>query len=184
MNAHAAGVQDSPQFRNFGVFGAAHRSGPGPSRARLAGPGRAYDGLRSDGVGGVGGVARERAHWAGRREAAGFLLTVRFEYRARLAYGRCAGARKRRHIRESNGGTMGNDGGGMSGGDIGFIDTARAAAWLGLSRRTLDGYRVSGGGPAFHRFGNRVRYRRADLDAWAAERRATTTAEADRLKAR
>ena len=35
--------------------------------------------------------------------------------------------------------------------------------------------------PAFHRFGNRVRYRRADLDAWAARRRATTTAEADRL---
>ena len=40
--------------------------------------------------------------------------------------------------------------------------------------------RVSGEGPAFHHFGNRVRYRRADLDAWAAKRRATT-AEADRL---
>ena len=48
----------------------------------------------------------------------------------------------------------------------------------------LDGYCVSGDGPAFHRFGNRVRYRRADLDAWAARRRATTTAEADRLGAR
>ena len=69
---------------------------------------------------------------------------------------------------------MGND-------DSGFFGTARAAAYLGLSRRTLDGYRVSGDGPAFHRFGNRVRYRRADLDAWAARRRATTTAEADRL---
>ena len=69
---------------------------------------------------------------------------------------------------------MGDDG-------IGFFDTRRAAVYLGLSRRTLDGYRVSGDGPAFHRFGNRVRYRRADLDAWAAERRATTTAEADRL---
>ena len=55
------------------------------------------------------------------------------------------------------------------------------AAWLGLSPRTLDGYRVSGNGPAFHRFGNRVRYRRPDLDAWAARRRATTTAEGDRL---
>ena len=69
---------------------------------------------------------------------------------------------------------MDNDGGG-------FFDTTRAAAYLGLSRRTLDGYRVSGDGPAFHRFGNRVRYRRPDLDAWAAERRATTTAEADRF---
>jgi len=65
--------------------------------------------------------------------------------------------------------------------DSGFFDTRRAAAYLGLSVRTLDGYRVSGDGPAFHRFGNRVRYRRPDLDAWAARRRATTTAEADRL---
>ena len=70
---------------------------------------------------------------------------------------------------------MGNDDTG------GFMNTQRAAAWLGLSPRTLDGYRVSGDGPAFHRFGNRVRYRRADLDEWAANRRATTTAEADRL---
>ena len=30
---------------------------------------------------------------------------------------------------------MGND-------DSGFFDTRRAAAYLGLSRRTLDGYRV------------------------------------------
>ena len=69
---------------------------------------------------------------------------------------------------------MGND-------ESGFFDTSRAAAYLDLSSRTLDGYRVSGKGPAFHRFGNRVRYRRSDLDLWAAERRATTTAEADRL---
>ena len=63
----------------------------------------------------------------------------------------------------------------------GFFNTWRAADYLGLSHRTLDGYRVSGAGPAFHRFGNRVRYRRSDLDEWAARRRATTTAEADRL---
>ena len=69
---------------------------------------------------------------------------------------------------------MGND-------DSGFFDTRRAAVYLGLSPRTLDGYRVSGDGPAFHRFGNRVRYCRADLDEWAAKRRASTTAEADRL---
>ncbi len=71
----------------------------------------------------------------------------------------------------------------MSGDEGGYFDTRRAAAYLGLSHRTLDGYRVSGDGPAFHRFGNRVRYRRLDLDAWAGKRRATTTAEADRLKA-
>ena len=69
---------------------------------------------------------------------------------------------------------MGND-------DSGFLHTRRAADYLALSPRTLDGYRVSGAGPAFHRFGNRVRYRRSDLDEWAANRRSTTTAEADRL---
>ena len=67
--------------------------------------------------------------------------------------------------------------------DSSFFDTRRAADYLDLSSRTLDGYRVSGDGPAFHRFGNRIRYRLADLDAWAAQRRATTTAEADRMKA-
>ena len=45
------------------------------------------------------------------------------------------------------------------------INTRRAAAYLDLSPRTLDGYRVSGEGPAFHRFGNRVRYRRTDLES-------------------
>ena len=69
---------------------------------------------------------------------------------------------------------MGND-------ECGFFDTRRAADYLGLSHRTLDGYRVSVVGPAFHRFGNRVRYRRPDLNEWAAKRRATTTAEADKL---
>ena len=67
--------------------------------------------------------------------------------------------------------------------DSGFIDTRRAADYLGLSRRTLDSYRVTGAGPAFHRFGNRVRYLKSDLDSWAAKRRATTTAEADRFQA-
>lgn len=68
----------------------------------------------------------------------------------------------------------------MSNVESSFLDTRCVAAYLGLSHRTLDGYRVSGAGPAFHRFGNRVRYRRSDLDAWAENRRATT-AEADRL---
>ena len=70
----------------------------------------------------------------------------------------------------------------MSKDESGFFDNRRAADYLGLSHRTLDSYRVTGAGPAFHRFGNRVRYLKSDLDSWAAERRATTTAEADRLK--
>ena len=71
----------------------------------------------------------------------------------------------------------------MSKDEGGFLTTRGAAGYLGLSHRTLDGYRVSGAGPVFHRFGNRVRYRRTDLDAWAAKRRATATAEADRCPA-
>ena len=39
-----------------------------------------------------------------------------------------------------------------------FMETRQAEAWLGLSHRALEGYRVSGGGPDFHQFGNRVRY--------------------------
>ena len=91
-----------------------------------------------------------------------------------MAVGIGLAAQKVRDCGQLNGGSMGND-------ETGFFDTRRAADYLGLSRRTLDGYRVSRAGPAFHRFGNRVRYRKPDLDASAARRRATTTAEADRL---
>ena len=73
-------------------------------------------------------------------------------------------------------GSVGND-------ESDFLDTRRAAVWLGLSHRTLDGYHLSGTGPAYHRFGNRARYRKSGLESWAAERRATTTAQADRLRA-
>ena len=38
----------------------------------------------------------------------------------------------------------------------GFLDTRRAAANLGLSQRTLDGYCVSRRGPTYHRFGIRL----------------------------
>ncbi len=58
-----------------------------------------------------------------------------------------------------------------------YMGTREAAALLGLSPRTLDRYRVTGQGPAFHRFGTRIRYARADLVAWAAERRRTSTSD-------
>ena len=58
-----------------------------------------------------------------------------------------------------------------------YLSTREAADYLGLSPRTLDRYRVSGGGPVFHRFGGRVRYLRADLDAWAATRRRRSTSD-------
>ena len=52
-----------------------------------------------------------------------------------------------------------------------YLKPAEAARYLGLSVRTLCRYRSSGEGPAFHLFGCRVRYLRADLDGWAALRR-------------
>ena len=68
-----------------------------------------------------------------------------------------------------------------------YMSGREAAAFLGLSPRTLDRYRVNGEGPAFHKFGNRVRYARADLEAWASARRRTSTSdtgEAGRVSAR
>ena len=58
-----------------------------------------------------------------------------------------------------------------------YLNTREAAAWLNLSPRTLDRYRVSGDGPAFHRFGGRVRYLVADLEAWASVRRRVSTSD-------
>ena len=58
-----------------------------------------------------------------------------------------------------------------------YMGTRELASFLGLSPRTLDRYRVSGAGPKFHKFGNRVRYARADVEVWAAERRYSSTSD-------
>ncbi len=63
----------------------------------------------------------------------------------------------------------GRTGGGSDGAMV--LNTRKAAERLGLSPRTLARYRMSGTGPAFLRLGKSVRYRPADLDAWAAGRR-------------
>ena len=53
-----------------------------------------------------------------------------------------------------------------------------AAYLTGLSERTLQDYRLRGGGPAFIRIGKRgVRYRRGDLLDWIADRRRTSTSD-------
>ena len=61
--------------------------------------------------------------------------------------------------------------------DTNFLDTQQAARFLGLSAKTLARYRVTGDGPVFHRFGNRIRYRRAALDAWADARERVSTVD-------
>ena len=65
----------------------------------------------------------------------------------------------------------------MNGNGTNYLNTREAAAWLNLSPRTLDRYRVSGDGPVFHRFGGRVRYQVVDLEAWAGARRRVSTSD-------
>jgi hypothetical protein len=52
-----------------------------------------------------------------------------------------------------------------------------AAAFLRLSPRTLEKQRVQGGGPRFRKFGRRVMYALADLEAWADARRFEMTSD-------
>ncbi|WP_428102889.1 helix-turn-helix domain-containing protein [Candidatus Rariloculus sp.] len=56
-----------------------------------------------------------------------------------------------------------------------FLSPREAGDWLGLSPRTLERYRGTGEGPVFYRFGRHVRYRKADLNAWAKTRRRMST---------
>lgn len=48
-----------------------------------------------------------------------------------------------------------------------FVRTPQAAAWLGLSHRTLEKHRTYGTGPAYRKLGGRVLYAIDDLQAWA-----------------
>lgn len=51
-----------------------------------------------------------------------------------------------------------------------------AAEFLGLSVRTLQAWRIRGGGPGFAKFGRAVRYDSETLEAWAdACTRSSTT---------
>lgn len=56
-----------------------------------------------------------------------------------------------------------------------MLTTPEAARYLRLTERTLAAWRARGEGPSFtrlHLSGRGVRYRRADLDRWIAERSA------------
>ena len=51
-----------------------------------------------------------------------------------------------------------------------YLTNDEAAVFLRLSPRTLEKQRVIGGGPRFRKFGRRVMYAVADLEAWADAR--------------
>ncbi|WP_266019982.1 helix-turn-helix transcriptional regulator [Brucella intermedia] len=54
----------------------------------------------------------------------------------------------------------------------------QAAAYLGLSKSTMDKFRHFGGGPRYFKLGRSVIYDVADLDAWRNDRAATSTWQA------
>jgi predicted DNA-binding transcriptional regulator AlpA len=57
------------------------------------------------------------------------------------------------------------------------LRTPAAADYLGYSESTLEKKRVTGDGPPFIRLGRAIVYDTRDLDAWLAERRATSTSD-------
>ena len=60
-----------------------------------------------------------------------------------------------------------------------LINEIDAADYLGLSERTLQKWRVTGGGPRFVKVSGRmVRYRRRDLMDWSEARLRAHTSEA------
>ncbi len=59
-----------------------------------------------------------------------------------------------------------------------LIDEKAAAAFLGLTDRTMQAHRQKGGGCKFIRLSSRcLRYRRIDLKAWADARIRTSTSD-------
>jgi len=58
-----------------------------------------------------------------------------------------------------------------------FLTTPEASDFLKLAVPTLQGYRVTGGGPPFVKMGRRVVYRRSDLLAFAANNLRKSTSD-------
>jgi Helix-turn-helix domain len=61
-----------------------------------------------------------------------------------------------------------------------YLTNSEAAAYLNLSPRTLENWRVLGGGPRFRKFGRRVIYAVDDLELWAVAKSCVSTSDAKR----
>ena len=61
--------------------------------------------------------------------------------------------------------------------DRSLISCNDLALHLGLSRRTLERFRLEGTGPAFVKLGRRVAYRPIDVAAWVEARVVRSTSE-------
>ena len=65
-----------------------------------------------------------------------------------------------------------------------YLTTAEAAAYLQLSRRTLEKHRCIGSGPRFRKLGRMIRYTIPDLDKWASARLYEMTSEPGEMPSR
>jgi Helix-turn-helix domain len=65
-----------------------------------------------------------------------------------------------------------------------YLTNEEAAMFLKLSPRTLDKFRVLGGGPKFRKFGRRVIYALDDLEIWANSRICESTSDENYFLAR
>lgn len=57
------------------------------------------------------------------------------------------------------------------------LNTLEAAAYVRLSKPTLDRLRITGEGPVYIQLGRAVRYRKTDLDEWLESRLTRSTSE-------
>lgn len=59
--------------------------------------------------------------------------------------------------------------------DLKYLSTDQLATMTGLSKRYWADLRSTGGGPAYIKLAKHVRYRRAEVDRWLAERERAST---------
>lgn len=60
-----------------------------------------------------------------------------------------------------------------------FLNTVEAAAWLRLTKNTLEKMRVKGTGPAYRKHGRYVRYHIEDLVDYSQASKRRSTSDAD-----
>ena len=65
-----------------------------------------------------------------------------------------------------------------------YLSCEEAGQYLRVSPRTLEKFRVVGGGPPFRKFGRRVLYATTDLEQWANDRVCESTSDRNYLDLR
>ena len=60
---------------------------------------------------------------------------------------------------------------------VNLLTTRQAAEYLNISPKTLEKYRLVGGGPQFIKIGKAVRYSLVDLDDWIKQHKYASTSE-------